>query len=106
MEPPKAPRPRVVIGISGASGAVYGVRLLQRLRVVGFETHLLASPAGVLNAHHELGLDRASLERLADHAHNPAEIGATIASGSFATKAVVVAPCSRGSTTALSACCP
>ncbi len=94
MEPPKAPRPRVVVGISGASGAVYGVRLLQRLRVTGFETHLVASPAGVLNAHHELGLDRASLERLADHAHNPAEIGATIASGSFATQAMVVAPCS------------
>ena len=94
MEPPKAPRPRVVVGISGASGAVYGVRLLQRLRAAGCETHLVASPAGVLNAHHELGLDRSSLERLADHAHNPAEIGATIASGSFTTQAMVVAPCS------------
>lgn len=94
MEPFKALRPRVVVGISGASGAVYGVRLLQRLRDVGCETHLVASPAGVLNAHHELGLDRSGLERLADHAHNPAEIGATIASGSFATQAMVVAPCS------------
>ena len=86
----------MVVGISGASGAVYGVRLLQRLRVAGFETHLVASPAGVLNVHHELGLDRASLERRADQAHNPAEIGATIASGSFATQAMVVAPVRDG----------
>ncbi len=77
MELPKAPRPSVVVGISGASGAVCGMRLLQRLRV--------------LNADHELGLDRASLERRADQAHNPAEIGATIASGSFTTQAMVVA---------------
>ena len=75
---------RVVIGISGASGAIYGVRLLQRCREAGCETHLVASPAGVLNAHHELGLDRSALEGLADHCHNPADIGTTIASGSFA----------------------
>lgn len=85
---------RVVIGISGASGAIYGVRLLQRCREAGCETHLVASPAGVLNAHHELGLDRSALEGLADHCHNPADIGATIASGSFATQAMVIAPCS------------
>jgi 4-hydroxy-3-polyprenylbenzoate decarboxylase len=70
--------------------------LLQRLRVAGFETHWAASPAGVLNAHHELGLDRAWLERLADQAHNPAEIGATIAGGSFTTQAMVVAPVRDG----------
>jgi 4-hydroxy-3-polyprenylbenzoate decarboxylase len=80
--------------------------LLQRLRVAGFETHWVASPAGVLNTHHELGLDRASLERLADHAHNTAKIGVTTASGSFTTQAMVVAPRSRWSTTALSACSP
>ena len=85
---------RVVIGISGASGAIYGVRLLQRCREAGCETPLVASPAGVLNAHHELGLDRSALEGLADHCHNPADIGATIASGSFATQAMVIAPCS------------
>jgi 4-hydroxy-3-polyprenylbenzoate decarboxylase len=86
--------PKVVVGISGASGAIYGVRLLQRCRQAGCETHLVASPAGVLNAHHELGLDRSALEGLADHCHNPSDIGATIASGSFATHAMVVAPCS------------
>jgi len=85
---------RIVVGITGATGAVYAVRLLQRLTAAGHETHLVVSPAGVLNAHHELGLDRRELEALADHAYNPADIGAAIASGSFATGAMVIAPCS------------
>ena len=85
---------RVIVGITGATGAVYAVRLLARLRTAGTETHLVLSPAGVLNAHHELGLDRNALEALADHAYNPADIGAAIASGSFRSDAMVVAPCS------------
>jgi len=85
---------RVVVGITGATGAVYGVRLLQRLRESGAETHLVVTPAGVLNAHHELGLDRKALEALADRSYNPGDVGATIASGSFQTQAMVVAPCS------------
>lgn len=87
-------RARVIVGITGATGAVYAVRLLQRLRAVGAETFLVVSPAGVLNVHHELGLDRKTLEALADCAFNPADVGAAIASGSFATDAMVVAPCS------------
>ena len=87
-------RPRLVVGVSGASGAVYAVRLLARCRAVGVETHLVATPAGVLNVHHELGLDRKALERLADVAYTPGDVGAAIASGSFATQAMVVAPCS------------
>ena len=86
--------PRVVVGITGATGAVYAVRLLARLRDAGRETHLIASPAGVLNVHHELGLDRKALEALADVAYNPADVGASIASGSFAAESMVVAPCS------------
>jgi flavin prenyltransferase len=85
---------RVVVGITGATGAVYGVRLLERLRVLGRETHLVVTPAGVLNAHHELGLDRRSLEAMADVSYPSADVGAAIASGSFATAAMVVAPCS------------
>ena len=85
---------RVVVGITGASGAVYGVRLLERLKACGAQTHLVASPAGILNVHHELGLDRRALEALAGTAYNPADVGAAIASGSFATDAMVVAPCS------------
>jgi 4-hydroxy-3-polyprenylbenzoate decarboxylase len=86
--------PRLVVGLTGASGTVYGVRLLQRARTLGVETHLVATPAGVLNAHHELGLDRTALEALASRSHAPGDIGACIASGSFETAAMVVAPCS------------
>ena len=89
-----AARPRLVVGITGASGAVYGVRLLQRARALGVETHLVATPAGILNVHHEIGLDRSGLEALADQAHGPGEVGACIASGSFDTAAMAVAPCS------------
>ena len=85
---------RVVVGVTGATGAVYGVRLLRRLRAAEVETHLVASAAGVLSVHHELGLDRKALEALADRAYSPADIGAAIASGSFAVHAMVIAPCS------------
>jgi 4-hydroxy-3-polyprenylbenzoate decarboxylase len=86
--------PRVVVGVTGASGAVYAVRLLERLRALGAYTHLVATPAGILNVHHELGLDRAGLEALADAAHAPGDVGACIASGSHRTEAMVVVPCS------------
>ncbi len=85
---------RLVVGITGASGAVYGVRLLQRARDLQVQTHLVATPSGVLNVHHELGLDRKALEALAGQAYAPGDIGACIASGSFETAAMVVAPCS------------
>ena len=84
----------MVVGVTGATGALYAVRLLRRLRECGRETHLVASPAGVLNAHHELGLNRTELEGLADVAYSPADVGAAIASGSFAADAMVIAPCS------------
>lgn len=92
---------RLVVGITGASGAVYGVRLLERARSLGVETHMVATPAGVLNVHHELGLDRRTLEALASHAYSPGDIGACIASGSFETAAMVVAPCSMKSLAAI-----
>jgi 4-hydroxy-3-polyprenylbenzoate decarboxylase len=86
---------RIIVAITGASGAVYGVRLLQHLRVTGaVETHLLLSSAGVLNAHQELGLKRGDIERLAHVVHNVNDIGATVASGSFDHAGMVIAPCS------------
>jgi len=85
---------RLVVGITGATGAVYGLRLLDRARALGVETHLVATPSGVINAHHELGMDRRELEARADHAYAPGDIGACLASGSFDTAAMVVAPCS------------
>lgn len=100
LQPTPHPQ-RIVVGITGASGALYGVRLLERARALGVQTHLVATPAGVINVHHELGLDRAELEALADHAHTHADIGACIASGSFATEAMIVAPCSMKSLAAI-----
>jgi len=92
---------RLVVGITGATGAAYGLRLLDRARELGIETHLIVTPAGVLNVHHELGLDRNALEAHADHAYAPADVGACVASGSFATAAMVVAPCSMKSLAAI-----
>jgi 4-hydroxy-3-polyprenylbenzoate decarboxylase len=94
-QPGTAARPaRLIVGITGASGAAYGVRLLQRARELNVATHLVATPAGILNVHHELGLDRSALEALATQAHAPGDVGACIASGSFMTDAMVIAPCS------------
>ncbi len=89
-----APR-RIIIAISGASGAVYGVRLLQVLKdMASIESHLVVSESGWRNLHHELDLDRASVEALADQVHDVRNVGATLASGSFRCSAMVVAPCS------------
>lgn len=88
-------RPRLIVAITGASGAVYGVRLLQHLRASGVaETHLVMSASGVMTAQQELDLRRADIEALADVVHNVKDIGATIASGSFRSAGMVVAPCS------------
>lgn len=92
---------RLVVGLTGATGAAYALRLLRRSRELGAETHLIATPAGILNAHHELGLDRSALEAEAAHAYAPGDVGACIASGSFATAAMVVAPCSMKSLAAI-----
>lgn len=86
---------RIVIAITGATGAIYGVRLLQVLRdLPDVETHLIVSEAGVLNLHHELDMKRKDVEALAHKAHNPRDIGAAIASGSFESAGMIVAPCS------------
>jgi 4-hydroxy-3-polyprenylbenzoate decarboxylase len=85
----------LVIAITGATGAVYGVRLLQVLRAdPGIRTHLLLSSAGVLNVKQELDMGRAEVEALADVVHNVRDVGASIASGSFQTDGMVIVPCS------------
>lgn len=102
-----ADRPRrIVIAITGATGAVYGVRLLQTLRALNapaagaataaprIETHLVISDAAVLTLHEETGMARRDVEALADIVHKPHNVGATIASGSYQTDAMVIAPCS------------
>lgn len=90
------PRPRrIVVAITGATGAVYGVRLLQRLGACpGVETHLVVSDAASLTLHQEVGLQKRDVEALAHVVHRNREIGASIASGSFQTDGMVIAPCS------------
>lgn len=89
------PPRRLIVAMTGASGSVYGIRILERLRQLGgWETHLVVSEAGVLNAFQEYGMDRKALHKLADVTHNVRDIGATIASGSFITAGMVIAPCS------------
>ena len=86
---------RLIVGISGASGAVYGVEILKALRELpGWESHLVLSDAGALNAWHELKMKRKDLEALADAAYQPRDIAAAISSGSFLTEGMVIAPCS------------
>jgi 4-hydroxy-3-polyprenylbenzoate decarboxylase len=92
--PSGVPR-RLIIAITGATGAVYGVRMLETLRRLGgVETHLLISAAGWLNIQHELQLSKEDLHARADVVHSVRDVGATIASGSFATDGMIVAPCS------------
>ena len=88
-------RPRLIVGISGASGAVIGVRLLSTLRSLGtIETHLIVSPSGAITLAQETALSRSDLDAMADVVHNVRDIGACVASGSFQTMGMVIAPCS------------
>nr|WP_267869532.1 UbiX family flavin prenyltransferase [Massilia agrisoli] len=85
----------MVVAITGASGAIYGVRLLEQLRASGAcESHLVMSSSGALTASQELDMKRSDIEALADVVHNVKDIGATVASGSFQSIGMVVAPCS------------
>ena len=86
---------RLIVGITGATGAVYGVEILKVLKSVSdWESHLILSEAGALNLWHELGIKRRDLEKLADFAYHPKDIAATLASGSYLTEGMVIAPCS------------
>ncbi len=88
---------RLVVGISGASGAVYGVRCLEMLAALGVETHLIISKSGVLTIEQELGVPLAQVKQLANVVHAAGNIGAACASGSFQTLGMIVAPCSMRS---------
>ncbi|CAK7046406.1 UbiX family flavin prenyltransferase [Kerstersia gyiorum] len=95
-------RRRLVIGMTGATGALYTVRLLQMLREVpDVETHLVISASGVLNLKHELDIGRSELQAMADVSYNIRDVGATLASGAFDTAGMIVAPCSMRSLAAI-----
>jgi len=86
---------RLIIAMTGATGAIYGVRMLQVLRAQdAWETHVVISDAGVVNLKHELDMKRKELAELADVMHGIDDIAASIASGGFKTEGMIVAPCS------------
>jgi 4-hydroxy-3-polyprenylbenzoate decarboxylase len=90
----KTERPRLVVGISGASGIAYGLRALEAARELEVETHLVLSRAAALTLQQETTLSLADAQGLADVAYRPGDVGAAIASGSFPTLGMIVAPCS------------
>jgi 4-hydroxy-3-polyprenylbenzoate decarboxylase len=85
---------RVIVGITGATGVIYGVRLLERLRDAGVETHLIVSRWGARTLLHETPYSREQVEALAHTAYSASDMGAAISSGSFQTAGMIVAPCS------------
>src|SRR5688500_2725117 len=86
---------RLIVGITGATGATYGISILKIIKALsGWESHLVLTDAGALNAWQELKMKRKEIERLAAVAYHPKDIAATIASGSYLTEGMVIAPCS------------
>jgi len=92
---------RLVVGITGATGIAYGVRALELARQLGVQTHLVVTPAGQQTRAYETDLSAAELASMADIAYRPADIGAAIASGSFRTAGMLVAPCSARTLSAI-----
>lgn len=89
-----SPPLRIIVGISGASGIIYGIKALEALKILGVESHLVMSKAAEITLAHESRMKVAELRDLADHWHKPEDIGAAPASGSFRTLGMIVAPCS------------
>jgi 4-hydroxy-3-polyprenylbenzoate decarboxylase len=87
-------RMRLIVGISGATGTIYGTRLLERLRELDVDAHLVLSRWGARTMLHECGYTRKQVEALAHASYAPNNMGAAIASGSFRTHGMVIAPCS------------
>ena len=96
-----APRRRIIVGISGASGIVYGLRALERLAEAGVETHLVLTRSAALTVGYELEVPLEAVKAKAAVVHPLADVGASIASGSFRTEGMLVAPCSMRSLAAI-----
>jgi flavin prenyltransferase len=86
---------RIIVAMTGATGAIYGVRILEILQTLDdWESHLVISAAGLVNLKYELNMERSTLYNLADVRHGVDDIAASIASGSFKTEGIIIAPCS------------
>lgn len=85
---------KIIVGVSGASGAIYAVRTLDALKELGIETHLVVTKPAILTLTSETNLTLDDLKSRASHTYNPADIGAAIASGSFTTRGMIITPCS------------
>lgn len=94
MSTPNPAAPRIVVGITGATGSIIGVRLLEVMREAGIESHLILSKWGARTMVHETGRTMEEVNALAAHAYNPNDQGAAVSSGSFLTGGMVIAPCS------------
>jgi 4-hydroxy-3-polyprenylbenzoate decarboxylase len=92
---------RIIVGITGATGAVFGVRLLEALAAAGVETHLVLSKWGQQTVEHEMGLTLAELRERASVVHASSNMAATVSSGSFRTEGMVIAPCSMRTAAAI-----
>jgi len=100
--PSKAPVQRLIVAMTGATGSIYGLRILEALHsMAGWETHLIVSDAGMLNLWQEYRLSRKDVHERAHIVHNVRDVGASIASGSFITAGMVVAPCSMKTLSAI-----
>ena len=94
MNSPESLPQRLIVGISGASGVIYGIRLLEALRALPVESHLVMTKAAELTLAYETDYKPAAVRALADVAYAPGDLGAALASGSFTTLGMIVAPCS------------
>jgi 4-hydroxy-3-polyprenylbenzoate decarboxylase len=92
---------RLIVGITGATGVIYGVRLLERLREARVETHLVISRWGARTLQHETRYTREEVEALASASYKPDDMGAAVSSGSFQTAGMIVVPCSAKSLAAI-----
>lgn len=92
---------KLIVGITGASGVIYGIRLLEMLKKLNIETHLIISKSANLAINCETDYSIEDVKKLADFVYNPADIGARISSGSFQTNGMVILPCSMKSLSAI-----
>ena len=94
--------PRIIVGVSGASGSIYAIQTLRALRAIGgFEVHLVLSPQAAQTVELETDVKQDALEALADVVHDSSNLAASISSGSFKTAGMIVVPCSMRSASAI-----